>query len=66
MVGTVLTKLEGRRFVGFIDADNFVLGAVHEYCKVFATGLYHALDNLIYLHSGADAEDQTLAMVRIK
>ncbi|KAF3032232.1 hypothetical protein E8E11_001428 [Didymella keratinophila] len=67
MVGTILAKLEEKQFVGFIDADNFVPGAVHEYCKVFATGLYHALDDPIALHSGAECpEEQTLAMVRIK
>jgi mannosyl-3-phosphoglycerate synthase len=67
MVGTVLAKLEGKRFVGFIDADNFVPGAVYEYCKVFATGLYHALNDPTSLHFGAEyPEEQTLAMVRIK
>jgi len=67
VVGTVLAKLEGRQFVGFIDADNFVPGAVHEYCKIFATGLYHALDDPISLHSDAEyPEQQTLAMIRIK
>ncbi|KAF1358421.1 hypothetical protein EJ07DRAFT_166702 [Lizonia empirigonia] len=32
-VGTFLAKLAGKRFLGFIDAENFVPGAVHEYCK---------------------------------
>lgn len=64
MVGTVLAKLQGKQFVGFIDADNFVPGAVHEYCKIFATGLYQALDNPT--SSCLDTGEQTLAMVRIK
>ncbi|CAJ2512085.1 Uu.00g077100.m01.CDS01 [Anthostomella pinea] len=29
--------------IGFIDADNYVPGSVHEYCKVFAAGLYAAV-----------------------
>ncbi|KAJ4385007.1 hypothetical protein N0V86_000612 [Didymella sp. IMI 355093] len=67
MIGTALAKLRGKQFVGFIDADNFVPGAVHEYCKVFATGLYHALYGRIPPHADANSTDeQTLAMVRIK
>lgn len=54
VVGTILAKVEGKRFVSLMDADNFVSGAVHEYCKVFATGLYHAFDDVDSLHSGAD------------
>ncbi|KAK0609742.1 mannosyl-3-phosphoglycerate synthase [Bombardia bombarda] len=27
-----------RRYIGFVDADNFVPGSVHEYCRVFAAG----------------------------
>lgn len=46
------TKLPGYyRYIGFIDADNYVPGSVQEYCKAFSAGL--AL---------ADADD---AMVRI-
>lgn len=39
LVGVALAALTGRDFVGFVDADNYVPGAVHEYCKVFAAGL---------------------------
>lgn len=68
MIGTVFAKIFQREFVGFIDASNIVPSAVHEYCKVFATGLYHALNtpssrpqaNL----NSMDA--RPLAMVRIK
>src|SRR5690242_17604683 len=36
MIGTALAKLADKAFVGFIDADNFIPGAVHEYCKIYA------------------------------
>ena len=42
MVGMLLAKLAGRDFVGFIDADNYVPGAVHEYVKVYGSGLHLA------------------------
>ncbi len=38
MVGVALAKLSGRDIVGFIDADNYVPGAVHEYVKSYAAG----------------------------
>lgn len=66
MAGTALAKLSGANFVGFIDADNLVPGAVHEYCKVFAAGLYDAL-HLPFPHvHGNPTNERTLAMVRIK
>lgn len=40
------------RYIGFVDADNFVPGSVQEYCRAFSAGLHLA-----------QAED---AMVRIK
>ncbi|KAH8724765.1 mannosyl-3-phosphoglycerate synthase [Phaeosphaeriaceae sp. PMI808] len=43
MIGATVAKLYGKRFVGFIDADNYVAGSVHEYCKVYAAGLHYAL-----------------------
>jgi mannosyl-3-phosphoglycerate synthase len=63
MIGTVIAKLAGKQFVGFIDADNFVPGAVHEYCKVFAAGLYHVLSSKSNRHSSITKPH---AMVRIK
>lgn len=67
MVGTVLAELEGRRFVGSIDADNFVPGVVHEYCKVFAISLYQAFTDHTILPSDPKFSDkQPLVMVRIK
>jgi len=39
MVGMMLASLAGRDHVGYIDADNFVPGAVHEYVKAYGSGL---------------------------
>ncbi len=51
LVGTALAALSGRHYIGYVDADNYVPGAVAEYCKAYAAGLH--------LAGGA------LAMVRI-
>ncbi|SDY56534.1 mannosyl-3-phosphoglycerate synthase [Micromonospora pattaloongensis] len=51
LIGMALAALTGRRYVGYVDADNYVPGAVHEYCKVYAAGLHLA--------------DSPYAMVRI-
>ncbi len=51
LVGLALAALTGRKYLGFIDADNYVPGAVNEYCKAFAAGLHLA--------------DSPYAMVRI-
>jgi mannosyl-3-phosphoglycerate synthase len=40
VIGLALAALTGRRYLGYIDADNFVPGAVNEYCKAYAAGLY--------------------------
>jgi mannosyl-3-phosphoglycerate synthase len=42
LVGMALAAAAGRRYVGYVDADNYVPGAVNEYCKAFAAGLYLA------------------------
>lgn len=42
LVGTCLAAATGRRYLGFIDADNFVPGSVREYCEAFAAGLHIA------------------------
>jgi mannosyl-3-phosphoglycerate synthase len=55
IIGMVLSKLVGKRFVGFVDADNLVPGSVLEYCKIYAAGL----------HSAMNDKEQTHAMVRI-
>ncbi len=38
VVGIILAKTVGKNFVGFIDADNYIPGAVNEYVKNFAAG----------------------------
>ncbi len=35
-IGILLAKNIGKDYVGFIDADNYVPGAVHEYVEIFA------------------------------
>jgi mannosyl-3-phosphoglycerate synthase len=38
ILGTMLAHLAGRKYIGFIDADNYIPGAVHEYVREYATG----------------------------
>jgi len=45
LLGVLLAALAGRKYVGFVDADNFVPGAVLEYCRLFAVGLHLAREN---------------------
>lgn len=42
LIGMALAALTGRRYIGYVDADNYVPGAVNEYCKAFAAGLHLA------------------------
>src|SRR6478609_8843196 len=42
LIGMALAAMTGRRYLGYVDADNYVPGSVHEYCKVYAAGLYLA------------------------
>ena len=42
LIGLALAKLSGREFVGFIDADNYVPGAVYEYVQAYASGFHLA------------------------
>lgn len=46
LVGTALAALSGRRYIGYVDADNYVPGAVAEYCKAYASGLHLANGSL--------------------
>ena len=39
ILGMFLAKMAGKEYVGFIDADNYVPGAVNEYVKIFASGI---------------------------
>ncbi|HET9518832.1 MAG TPA: mannosyl-3-phosphoglycerate synthase [Actinoplanes sp.] len=51
LIGMAIAAMTGRRYIGYVDADNYVPGAVHEYCKAYAAGLHLA--------------DSPYAMVRI-
>jgi mannosyl-3-phosphoglycerate synthase len=42
LIGMALAAVTGRRYVGYVDADNYVPGAVHEYCRAYAAGLHLA------------------------
>jgi mannosyl-3-phosphoglycerate synthase len=42
LIGMAVAAMTGRRYVGYVDADNYVPGAVHEYCKAYAAGLHIA------------------------
>ncbi len=71
MIGVALAKLAGKHCVGFIDADNWVPGAVHEYCKVYAAGLQYAIQSAIKKQSAdVPASNQNRpemhAMVRVR
>jgi len=37
-IGILLAKMLGKEYVGFVDADNYVPGAVHEYVEIYAAG----------------------------
>lgn len=39
VIGMLIAKMAGKEYVGFIDADNYVPGAVNEYVKIFASGI---------------------------
>ena len=60
ILGVIIAKLAGRKFVGFIDADNRIPGSVLEYCKVYAAGLHYAL------YHNKRTRQYEHAMVRIK
>ncbi|WKN43224.1 mannosyl-3-phosphoglycerate synthase [Tunicatimonas pelagia] len=38
ILGTILANLTGRKYIGFIDSDNFFPGAVLEYVKEYCAG----------------------------
>jgi mannosyl-3-phosphoglycerate synthase len=38
VIGLLVAKMYHKDYVGFIDADNYVPGAVNEYVKIFAAG----------------------------
>jgi mannosyl-3-phosphoglycerate synthase len=49
IIGMLLAKMVGREYVGFIDADNYVPGAVNEYVKIFASSF--VMENTPYAMS---------------
>lgn len=42
VVGMLLAKAAGKDFVGFVDSDNYVPGAVHEYVSIYAASFFIA------------------------
>jgi mannosyl-3-phosphoglycerate synthase len=42
LIGMAVAAMAGCKYVGYVDADNYVPGAVHEYCKAYAAGLHLA------------------------
>ncbi len=38
IIGMMLAKLAGKKYVGFVDADNYFPGSVEEYIREYATG----------------------------
>lgn len=39
IAGLLLARLLGKKYIGFVDADNYFPGAVFEYVRIFAAGL---------------------------
>ncbi len=42
IIGILLTKFFNKKYLGFIDADNYFPGTVLEYARAYAAGLYMA------------------------
>lgn len=42
VVGMLLAKAAGKEYVGFVDSDNYVPGAVHEYVQIYAASFFLA------------------------
>lgn len=38
ILGLVLARLAGKKYIGYVDADNYIPGAVFEYVRAYATG----------------------------
>jgi mannosyl-3-phosphoglycerate synthase len=38
VIGILLAKMQKKKYIGFIDSDNYFPGAVNEYVKIFAVG----------------------------
>jgi len=46
LIATLLAKLAKKKYIGFVDADNYFPGAVEEYVREYASGFYCAASNL--------------------
>lgn len=42
IVGILLARLMGKKYVGFVDADNYFPGAILEYIRIYAAGFSQA------------------------
>ena len=42
VVGMMIAKAAGKDYVGFVDADNYIPGAVHEYVSIYAASFLFA------------------------
>ncbi len=42
ILSTILANLCGKKYIGFIDSDNYFPGAVHEYVQEYSAGFRHA------------------------
>lgn len=42
ILSTILAYLAGKKYIGFIDSDNYFPGAVNEYVQEYSAGLYAA------------------------
>jgi len=40
IIGTILAWLAGKKYIGFVDADNYFPGAIEEYVREYAAGFY--------------------------
>jgi mannosyl-3-phosphoglycerate synthase len=48
IIGTVLAGVSGKSYVGFVDADNYFPGSVHEYVREYAAGFHmHGGDHTV-------------------
>jgi len=47
LIGTMLAWLAGKKYIGFVDADNYFPGAVEEYIREYASGFFLGQSNHI-------------------
>jgi mannosyl-3-phosphoglycerate synthase len=68
VLGTILARLSGSQYLGFIDADNYFPGAVLEYIREYAAGfaLSHSPNAMvrIFWHSKPKVVDASLFFAR--